>query len=445
MKEMRKMIALLVPLIVFTTECWTLIARTYHVAVEQPCASDSNDGLSPTCGGGSGPWRTIRKATGTVQPGDTVVVHRGTYREPEGDFGAAVNIRTSGEGNAPITFRAETGTVIDAQNYEIGVLIHNRSGVIRWVVLDGFRIQGGRQGIDISRSEHVTVRNNVISSAGTGIIAPHNSYLTIEANRVENSRVSHGIYVSCLQDEVCNNIVVRSNDAYNNAWSGIQLNAAGVIRNALVEKNAIFDNAAEGPAQLTLYSVQDSVVRNNIICGRGQTNGIALWRYGTGDYARNNKIVNNTIYLAPGTQGHVIKLTEGSTNNTFLNNVMVMGGGWYTVFLYDSGSLPGLRSDYNLFYRNDGGETTNVFRQYEPPTDAWQSLQDWQSQTGQDSHSRIAAPNQTFSDVVDFFLTSGSPAIGAGTSGDSSIPNTDIDDNVRSGRIDIGASQYIPN
>jgi len=57
--------------------CWcgdprVLPAREIHVAVK---GSDSNDG-SP-----AKPYRTISAAAQVAQPGDTVTVHEGTYRE----------------------------------------------------------------------------------------------------------------------------------------------------------------------------------------------------------------------------------------------------------------------------------------------------------------------------------------------------------------------------
>ena len=43
---------------------------TYHVA---GTGGDGNPGTA------AAPWRTLQKAAGAVNPGDTVVVHAGTY------------------------------------------------------------------------------------------------------------------------------------------------------------------------------------------------------------------------------------------------------------------------------------------------------------------------------------------------------------------------------
>ena len=51
---------------------WT---RTYHVDQRNPEASDQNPGTAER------PWKTIQKAADTLQPGERVLIHAGTYRE----------------------------------------------------------------------------------------------------------------------------------------------------------------------------------------------------------------------------------------------------------------------------------------------------------------------------------------------------------------------------
>ena len=68
-------------------------AATYYVATN---GSDSNSGSL------SSPFKTIQKATDTVQPGDKVIVKAGIYYE-------RVIIKTSGTDGQPITFEGERG------------------------------------------------------------------------------------------------------------------------------------------------------------------------------------------------------------------------------------------------------------------------------------------------------------------------------------------------
>jgi len=68
-------------------------AGTYHVAQGHPGASDGNPGTS------GAPWKTIGRAAGELEPGDTVLIHAGTYREQ-------VRPARSGTPSGPITYRA---------------------------------------------------------------------------------------------------------------------------------------------------------------------------------------------------------------------------------------------------------------------------------------------------------------------------------------------------
>ena len=50
-------------------------AAIYHVAIEHPSADDANPGT------GERPWRTVQRAAELLRPGDTALIHSGTYRE----------------------------------------------------------------------------------------------------------------------------------------------------------------------------------------------------------------------------------------------------------------------------------------------------------------------------------------------------------------------------
>ncbi len=71
-------------------------AATYHVAQQHAKASDENPGTA------AAPWKTILKAAETLRPGDTAIIHAGTYREH-------VRPARSGEPRKPITYQAAEG------------------------------------------------------------------------------------------------------------------------------------------------------------------------------------------------------------------------------------------------------------------------------------------------------------------------------------------------
>ena len=77
-----------------------LYAATYHVAVNAPGASDSNDGQSFEFNGSSaGPWRTLNYAASVAQAGDRVLIYDGDYRQENSAYGqgtiAVLNSGTS--------------------------------------------------------------------------------------------------------------------------------------------------------------------------------------------------------------------------------------------------------------------------------------------------------------------------------------------------------------
>jgi parallel beta-helix repeat protein len=74
---------------------WASVAlgKTYHVAAGHPKAADQNPGSLDA------PWKTISKAADSLEPGDTVLIHEGVYREQ-------VKPAQSGTPSEPITYQA---------------------------------------------------------------------------------------------------------------------------------------------------------------------------------------------------------------------------------------------------------------------------------------------------------------------------------------------------
>jgi hypothetical protein len=86
-----------VAIVVLTGWGGTAHARDLHVACLAPNASDENDGSAER------PWKTISQAARVIEPGDTVWVHGGVYRE-------TVIVDKSGAGpDRMLSFRAAPG------------------------------------------------------------------------------------------------------------------------------------------------------------------------------------------------------------------------------------------------------------------------------------------------------------------------------------------------
>ena len=92
---MKRLLAQLAVLVV-SLHGSSVLAATYHVSQRLPQASDAGPGTVER------PWRSISKAAETVQPGDSVVIHAGVYREH-------VRPGRSGTATAPISYEAAPG------------------------------------------------------------------------------------------------------------------------------------------------------------------------------------------------------------------------------------------------------------------------------------------------------------------------------------------------
>ncbi len=84
---------------------------TYHLAINEPCASDTNDGLSVSCHDGHGPWRTLSALASLpgLSAGDAVVLSDGVYPVDIIHDGVRIRESISGTAEAPIRFMADEG------------------------------------------------------------------------------------------------------------------------------------------------------------------------------------------------------------------------------------------------------------------------------------------------------------------------------------------------
>jgi hypothetical protein len=379
--------------------------------------SDAANGLSVATA-----WATLAKAANAVGPGDTVHVLDGNYR--------GFYLTTSGTANAPIVFKAEGQNArIDQDNGTTpdGINLEGASHV----VIDGFIVdQRTRAGIRAVLASHVTVRNCRLGYNGRwGILTGFVDDFIAEGNEAHHSQIEHGIYVSNSADRP----IVRNNVVYSNHANGLHFNGDaslggdGLIEDAIVEGNVIWDNGAGGGSGINMDGGTRSVIRNNLLY-ENHASGISLYRIDAGDGAKNNLIVNNTIVQASNGRW-AINIRDGSTGNTVRNNILYSHHSFRGVISIDSASRPGFSSDYNSVmsrFSTDGGGSVISLA-------AWQAL-------GYDAHSFVATPAQNFvAPGSDFHLLPASPAVDAGIA--TNAPSTDIDGDPRpaGGGFDLGA------
>ena len=386
---------------------------------------DGNDGAAGSPGA---PWRTLQYAAGRVHAGDTVVARPGQY--------AGFDLRTSGSAGSYITFSAEAGARINADNPVTpdGINLEGAS----FVVIEGFEITGAtRAGIRSVANDHVTIRGNRADANGRwGIFTGFSDDLLIEANVTSRSAAEHGIYVSNSGDRP----TLRGNVSWGNRGCGIHMNGDiscggdGVISDALVEANVIYGNGLGGGSGINCDGVRDSLVRNNLIYDN-HASGISLYQIDGGAASADNVVVNNTIVQASDGRW-AVNISDGSTGNVLRNNVLYTYHPWRGSISISSDSLAGFESDYNAvmdrFSTNGGNSRID--------------LAEWQGATGQDAHSFLAAPDELFVDPAggDYRLFPSSPAIEGG--GAAWAPSVDLAGIPRpmADDFDVGAYEYVP-
>jgi len=399
-------------------------AATFYVS------SAGNDG---NVGTQTNPWATLQHAADLAGPGDTVIVQSGVY--------AGAKFSRSGTSTAPITFQAHTGVLVDRpgprNTNNDNLWVRNA----HYIVLDGFEVKDApRSGIAIQGEPEapatgVVLRNNFCHDNGRwGIFTGYALNVIIEDNETSYSGAEHGIYVSNSAD----NPRIRRNIVHHNHASGIQINADpelagdGIITNALVESNVIYENGLAGGAAINLASVRNSLIRNNLLYNN-HASGIAGWDNGGGNKwgTKKNKILHNTIVQAADGRFALV-LSHGSSGNQVKNNILVHKGVRGSIEV-DRSSLTGLASDYNV--------VNNRFSYNE----TFMTLAQWRKKK-QDKHS-LSWPSLTalFVDpnADNYHLASGSPAVDTGTPLVSVPHDLDGQSRPQGGAYDIGAYERV--
>jgi len=287
-------------------------AATFHVS---PAGADSNAGSIDA------PWATLQHAVDALQSGDTILVASGTY--------AGFRIGSAGAQTSPKTLRPEPGAKVlvnaagPKNRHKSIIEIENfQERVTDWV-LEGLEVANSpRYGIDIRNSDRITLRgNHAHNNAGTGIFTAFANDVLIENNETDQNN-EHGIY----QSNSSKNSVIRGNRTHHNAGSGIHMNGdlsegpPGLIQNALVEKNLIWENGAKGGSAINLDGVDDSVIQGNVLINN-HASGISLFGADGAHSSSHNKVYNNEIVMARNSRWVINIPDDGSVAPPVGNDV----------------------------------------------------------------------------------------------------------------------------
>jgi len=295
------------------------MAGTFYVATN---GSDSGPGTAAQ------PWATLQHAVDNIGPGDTVLVESGTY--------AGCRIGHSGLAGAVYTLKADSGAHVvvnsagPANKHGSNIEVELFDDTVRYWVIDGIESAGsGKYGIDIRVTEFITVQNCFVhNSALTGIFLAFSYHPAIIGNE-SSLNGEHGVYQSNSGDYP----VVRGNRLHHNAAAGLHMNGDrnftpgdGIISFAVVEKNIVYENGAQGGSGINCDGVSDSIIRNNLLYNN-HASGISLYAIDGAEGSSRNLVYNNTIVMAQGARWcvNIPASTEGQPNptaNKIKNNIL---------------------------------------------------------------------------------------------------------------------------
>lgn len=417
---MKKKLFSLLVIFYFTN---SLHSTNYYVSNS---GNNNNSGLTLNLA-----WLTLQYAANNVAAGDCVLVANGTY--------VGCYISTGGSLGNPIVFKAlGNSATINQPNATTNDGI-NVEGC-DWVVIDGFRvINQPRTGIRVVLANNCVVRNNFCdNNSRWGILTGFANDIIIEYNECSNSQIEHGIYHSNSAD----NPVIRYNKCHNNNACGIHMNGDismggdGIISNARIEGNIIYENGVNGGSGINGDGVQNSLILNNLLY-ENHASGISLYMIDGGGVASNNKIYNNTIINATDARW-CVNITDGSTGNSVYNNILINQHPMRGSITIDAASLSGFSSNNNIVINrmsNDGGNSVIT-------------LSAWQAAGGYDTNSLLAAAQTSIfvnPTGADYHLLAASQAIDAGSSNVSAFVVNDLELNARpfGSDYDIGCYEYL--
>jgi parallel beta-helix repeat protein/VCBS repeat-containing protein len=322
--------------------------------------SDSNSGTSTS------PVKSITRAAQLAQPGDTVMVHGGTYN-------STVTISKSGTASAPITFKPVSGehVIIDGSQTSSGSTLVTIDG--DYVTFQGFEVRNAQKvGISLWTTHDSKVLNNdVHDSERAGIWAGGSTSTDSYNNLIDGNKVWHNVqensggsssggWAQAIGLYASDGTIIRNNTSYDNYGEGIGVQStigAKVTGNIVRDNysmNIYLDNAQGAVAQNnTVYHTYDTefyrdgkpawgirianeyvdrplpskdiVVTNNILGGVGN---VGYSTYGANTGLSNSTISPNTVYSSPDP---IINGSGGSSSPTPVDHGVTAVNDQYSV------------------------------------------------------------------------------------------------------------------
>jgi len=262
------------------------------------------------------PGDSFKAAFESLNPGDTLIVHAGTYSES----GSRIRISTQGSAEEPVFVQGAEGEARPLITRPADSTPQNTINIegASYVTISGLEISGNGDGINLSgQPHHITIEDNVIHDIDVGVnFRSSMDSIVVRRNHIYNTNgTGEGMYVGC-NNATCavSNSVIELNwvhDTGGDQGDGIEIKYGSwgnVIRDNVVhdtnypcilaygvqDANADHPNLIEGNVVWncgeSIDVISDAIVRNNIVIGTLLTQA-----HSQVPIQRNVTIVNNTV------------------------------------------------------------------------------------------------------------------------------------------------------
>lgn len=302
------------------------------------------------CGGGSGAaYRSLADACAVAAAGDTVVLRQGTYAEP-------LVPQASGSAASPLTFTAYPGeaATLTGDASPAMIQLDGRS----WVVLDGLRVENARW-LEAQSAHHNIVRyctflatpatgttgnlrfvrsndnlvlGNLIDSGNDNLLLIDSQRNVVTGNTITEAR--HSIFgIRCGDQNVIRqnrfaNSQQKIGEVYDcGADTSAVPNSFDSTKRNLIESNELTQTdryySTSGGNGIQ-YAGQDGIIRRNVF--RNANVGLGMQTYDDEAlHNRGNRVYHN-VFVANECAG--VSLSEGASDNVFVNNILAQNLGW---------------------------------------------------------------------------------------------------------------------
>lgn len=339
---------------VFLTVTFTAHAqvtpKTYYVSTTGS-DSDSN-------GTESNPFKTIKFALDKTNPGDTVYVKGGTYKEK-------ITINRAGTSGSIITLAAygNEKPIIDGTGVYLGPDGEQEKLVViysPYTKVKGFEIRNSfGKGVSIEADNVTLEGNNIHDNKKYGIGVRDRANITILNNQVWNNVLQNvngdfyqgnGGWESALSFSKSTNILIQGNSVHNNWGEGIM--CWGESDGCIIRNNTSYDNYG-----VNIYNAnaRNTIIENNLV-------------YETNTTYVDGSVPKETKKLAVGISVNTEDSSCGARDVTIRNNIVIRTRSGIKYYKYADGctGLINLKAEHNTFINtweytiNVGNSTTNT-------------------------------------------------------------------------------------